>query len=122
MASEDRDGHDEPEAGDDDVGDALDRERQDPVRARHERIDGRPVEVLDLARGERVVEHVDRDADDLARLLGDVGDAIDELPLAERQADRDLVDDPLVEDLLGVRERARARASASPPRSSGRRR
>ena len=42
-----------------------------------------------------MVEHVDRDPHDLAGLLGDVGDAVGVLPLAEGQADGDLVHDAL---------------------------
>ena len=61
----------EPERGAADVDQALDRQRQRPVRARDEREDRRPVELLDPPGRDRAVEHVHRDPDDLALLLAD---------------------------------------------------
>ena len=86
-------------------------ERERPVRAGHEREDRRPVELLDRADGDRAVEDVHRDPDDLALLLAELRDRVDQVPLRERQADRDLVDDPLVEDVLEVVEGAEVAAS-----------
>ncbi len=85
-----------------DVEEALDPQRQRAVRAGHQRVDGHAVEILDLARGEGVIEHVHGHAHDLARLLGDVGDAVHVLPLAEGQAHGDLVDDLRLEHPLRV--------------------
>ena len=85
----------------------------------HQRVDRRAVELLDLARGEGVVEHVHGHAHDLARLLGDVGDAVDVLPLAEGQADGDLVDDVVPRGPARCRPADPARASSQPSAYSG---
>ena len=106
MTSEQRREDDERHRRGDEVERPLDRQPDGPIRAADERVDGRPVELLHLAGGEGVVEDVHRDAHDLALLLGQVGDRVDEAPLAERQADRDLVDDALVEQRLDVLEAA----------------
>ena len=76
-----------------------------------EREDGDAVEVLHLARGKGVVEHVHRDADDLALLLADPRDRVHQVPLAEREADRHLVHDALVEDRREVLQAAQERGT-----------
>ena len=73
---------------------SLDGKGDRAIRARDEREDRRPVELLHPSDRDRVVEDVHRDPDDLALLLAQVRDRVDQVPLRERQADRDLVDDP----------------------------
>src|SRR3990170_1141549 len=70
---------------------------QRAVRAGYERVDRRPVQLLDAPHRDGPVEHVDGDAHDLALLLTELGDGVDERPLREREADHDLVDDLLVQ-------------------------
>ena len=83
----------------------LVRQRERPIRPGDEREDRRAVELLDLARGDRPIEDIDRDAHDLALLLAELGDGVDERPLGEGQADDDLVDDLLVQDGLEALQR-----------------
>ncbi len=72
---------------------------------RDHRVDGRAVELLDPAVGERTIEDVHRYAHDLALVLAQVGDRVDLVPLAERKADGDLVDDVVVQEALDLVER-----------------
>ena len=88
----------EPQGGADHVHEPLHGQGQGPVGPGDQREDGDAVQVLDLAGGEGMVQHVHRHADDLSLLLADPGDRVDQVPLREREADGDLVDHALVED------------------------
>ena len=94
-----------PATAADDVEGALPEHAGDAIRARDDGIDGDAGEFLDAAVGQRVLEHEHRDPDDLALLLAQPGDLVGLGPMAQRQADRDLVDDVRVEHRLDVGER-----------------
>ena len=89
-----------PAPGDGEVDRALDGEGNRAIRAGHEREDRRPIELFHSPYRHGVVEHIHWDPDDLALLLAQVRDRVDEDPLRERQADRHLVNHARVEDVF----------------------
>ena len=91
-----------------DVDEPFGRQRHAAIRTRDEGEDRRPVELLDPADRDRAAEDVHRNPDDLPFFLADATDRVDQAPLLEGQADRDLVDDPAVEDALELVEHAEA--------------
>ena len=80
----------------------LDRQAEDPVRSVEERHGGDAVELLHPRPGERQLDDVHGDADDLALVLAEAGDRLHQVPRLDRQADGDFVDDPFVEDVLDL--------------------
>ena len=96
-----REQHDQ-RSGPNDVEQTLGDERDDPIRTGDDRVDWEPFELLHAAGRKGVLEHVHRDPDDLPLLLAQARDRVDMRRLRDRKADRDLVDDVGVEDLLDV--------------------
>ena len=109
-ADEERAEEDQADGGPDDVHEALQEQADLALAVVDERADEEPVELLLHRAGKDLLDRVDRDADRLPLAGRQAGDRLQVAGRLRRQADRDLVDDLRVEDLLDVADRAEDRA------------
>ena len=94
------------ERPDQQIDGAFDGQREGSVRTRHQGEHRKAIEVLDTPPRDGPVHEVHGDARDFPFLLADAHDGVKQLPLRERETDRDLIDDAIVKDHLELVESA----------------
>ena len=97
----------DPDSRHDEIDEPLGTQGERSVRPGDEGEDRRAIELLHAAGGHRSLQHVHRNANDLAFVLAQLRDPSIRCHCANGQADRDLVHDVRMEDFLELVQRTR---------------